>query len=112
MLTVLSGLAEHQEKDTYGLGYEIALRRNKDDAVLDKPAGIADARNQIDHIHSYVGHYTPSIQQQVLLSEQFLSKTPTELRYVERSVFMKKVKIKTYGFSNRVAKKLCVYLYE
>ena len=34
---------------------------------------------------------TPSIQQQSILSKQILSGTPTELRYVERSVFMKKV---------------------
>ena len=49
------------------------------------------ARLRIDHIHWYVPHYTPSIQQQSTLSKQFLSKTPTELRYVERSVFMKEV---------------------
>ena len=37
-------------------------------------------------------HYTPSIQQQSIFSKQILSKTHTELRYVERSVFMKEVK--------------------
>ena len=45
----------------------------------------------IDHIHWYVLHYTPSNQQQSLLSNQFLKKLPTELRYVERSVFTKEV---------------------
>ena len=39
----------------------------------------------------YVPHYIPSIQQQGILSKQILSKTPTELMYVERSVFMKEV---------------------
>ena len=85
------GFAEHQEKATYGLGYQLTVRRNKDDAVTDKAGGIADARIRIDHIHWYVPHYTPSIQQQSTLSKQILSKTPTELRYVERSVFMKEV---------------------
>ena len=91
MLKDVFGFAEHQEKATYGLGYKLTLTRNKDDAVIDKANAIADARIKIDHIHWYVPHYTPSIQQQSTLSKQTLSKTPTELRYVERSVFMKEV---------------------
>ena len=91
MLKDVFGFAEHQEKATYGLGYKITLTRNKDDAVIDKANGIADARIRIDHIQWYVPHYTPSIQQQSNLSKQILSKTPTELRYVERSVSMKQV---------------------
>ena len=91
MLKDVFGFAEHREKATYGLGYQLTLTRNKDDAVIDKAGGIADARIRIDHIHWYVSHYTPSIQQQSTLSKQILSKTPTELRYVERSVFMKEV---------------------
>ena len=91
MLKDVFGYAEHQEKATYGLGYKLTLTRNKDDAVIDKAGGIADARIRIDHIHWYVPHYTPSIQQQSTLSKQILSKTPTEFIYVERSVFMKEV---------------------
>ena len=91
MLKDVFGFAECQEKATYGLGFKLTLTRNKDDAVIDKANGIADARIKIDHIHWYVPHYTPSIQQQSNLSKQILSKTPTELRYVERSVFMKEV---------------------
>ena len=85
------GFVELQEKATYGLGYNLFLTRNKDGAVIDKVAGIADARIKIDHIHWYLPHYTPSIQQRSFLSIQTLSKTRTELRYVERSVFMKEV---------------------
>ena len=62
---------------------------------MDKAAGIADARIKINHIHSYVSLYTPSIQQQGNLSKQILSKTPTELRYIERSVYMKEVNIQS-----------------
>ena len=36
-------------------------------------------------------HFTPSIQQQSIFSNQILSKTPTGLRYIERSVFKKEV---------------------
>ena len=91
MLKDVFGFAEHQKKATYGLGYKLTLTRNKDDAVIDKANATADARIRIDHIHWYVPHYTPSIQQQSTLSKQILSKTPTGLRYVERSVFMKEV---------------------
>ena len=70
MLKDIFGYAEHQEKATYGLGYKLTLTGNKDDAVIDKANGIADARIRIDHIHWYVPHYTPSIQQQSTLSEQ------------------------------------------
>ena len=89
MLKDVFGFAEHQEKATYGLGFKLTLTRNKDDAVIDKANGVADARIRIDHIHLYVSHYTPSIQQQSILSKQILSKTPTELRYFERSILMK-----------------------
>ena len=65
LLNDVFGFAECQEKATYGLGYKLTLTRNKDDAVIDKAGGIADARIRIDHIHWYVPHYTPSIQQQI-----------------------------------------------
>ena len=91
MLKDVFGFAEGQEKATYGLGYKLTLTRNKDEAVIDKVAGIADARIKIDHIHLYVPHYTPSMSQQAVMTKKILNKTPTELRYVERSVFMKEV---------------------
>ena len=87
------GVAEHQEKATYGLGYKLTLKRNKDDVVIDKAGAVADARIKINQIHWYGPQYTPSIHQQSTLSKQISSKTPTELRYVERSVFMKEVNI-------------------
>ena len=91
MLKDIFGFAENQQKATYGLGYKLTLTRKKDDAVIDKANPIADARIKIDHIHWYVPHYTPSIQQQSTFSKQILSKTPTELRFIERSVSMKQV---------------------
>ena len=90
MLKDVFGFAEHQEKAIYGLGYKLTQTRNKDDAVIDKANATADARIRIDHIHWFIPHFTPS-KQQSILSKQILSKSPTELRYVERSVFMKQV---------------------
>ena len=91
MLKDILGFAEHQDKASYSLGYKLTLTRYKDDAVIDKTADISDARFKIDHIHWYLLHYTPSIQQQGILFKQILSKTPTELRYIELSVFLKEV---------------------
>ena len=91
MLKDVLGFAEHQTKATYGLGYELTLTRNKDKGVIDKVVGIAEARIKIDQIHWYIPHYTPSMAQQSILSDQLLNNQPTQLRYVERSVFMKQV---------------------
>ena len=91
MLKDVFGFAEHQEKATFGLGYKLTLTRNKDEAVIDKVASIAECRIKIDHIHWSVPHYTPSMSHQGIMSKQILNKTPTELRYVERSFFMKEV---------------------
>ena len=44
MLKDVFGFAEHQEKGAYGLWCKLTLTRNKDETVLDKAAGIADAR--------------------------------------------------------------------
>ena len=91
MLKDVFGFAECQEKANYDLGYKLTLTKNNDKAVIDKSKGIADATIKIDNIHWYVQQYTPSMQQQGLLSEQIINNKPTQLRYVERSVFMKEV---------------------
>ena len=71
MLKDVFGFAEHHEKETCGLGFNLTLTKNKDDAVLVKTAAIADARIKIDQIHWYVPQYTPSIQQQGILLNKF-----------------------------------------
>ena len=63
MLKDVFGFAQCQGKATYSLGYKLTLTRNKDEAGIDKANGIDDARIKINHIHWYVPHYTPSIQQ-------------------------------------------------
>ena len=85
------GYAEHQEKATYGLGYKLTLTRNTDNAVLNKDNATILGKVKINATESYVPHYTASISQQAVLSNQILNKIPTELQYIERSVFMKEV---------------------
>ena len=85
------GFAEDQEKGTYGFGYKLTLTRNTNNAVLNKDNAINNGRVKIKAIEWYVPHYTPSIQQQTILSKQILNKTPTQIQYPERSFFMKEV---------------------
>ena len=70
LLKDVFGFAEHHEKSFYGLGFKLTLTRNKVDALIDKAAGSADARIKIAQIHWYIPHYTPSIQQQSILSKK------------------------------------------
>ena len=91
MLKDVFGFVEHQKKATFGLGFKLTLTRNKDDAVIHKAADLADAKIKNEHIHWYVPHYLTSVQQQGILSKQILIKTPTELSFVERPVFLKEV---------------------
>ena len=86
------GFAEHQEKATYDLAFKITLTRKVDNAVLNKANATNIGKLKINAFEWYVPQYTPSIPQQSLLSKQILSKTATELQYVESSVFMTEVK--------------------
>ena len=67
------------------------MTRNSDNAVLNKGNAINNAKVRINAIEWYVPHYTPYMQQQAILSKQIINKTPTQIRYQERSVFMKEV---------------------
>ena len=91
MLRDMIVFAGHQEKATLGPGYKLTLTRNTDNAVLKKDNAIYNAKTKIRAIEWYVPHYTHSISKQAILSQQILSKAPTKLQYVERSVFMKEV---------------------
>ena len=102
MLKDIFGFAEHQEKSTFGLGYK--LTRIGDKSVLNKSSSTIIGKIKIKSIELYAPHYTPSVPQQAILSKQILSKVPTELQYVERSVFMKKVsalKLWTFGLGTQ-----------
>ena len=90
------GFVEYQEKATYGLGYKLTLTRNTDNAILNKANAINLGKIKINALEWYVPHYTPSIQQQSILSKQILNKTPTQIQYPERSVFMKEVNTQNF----------------
>ena len=89
-------LQEHQEKATYGLGYKLTITRNNDNAVLNKNNAVTNAKIKINAIERYVPQYTPSITQQKILLNQIVRKLPTELQYVERSVFMKELNTQNF----------------
>ena len=62
---------------------------------MNKTPGNDDARLNNDNIYWYEPHFTPSIPTTmyfIILSKKLLSKTPMELRYIERSVFLNEVK--------------------
>ena len=92
----VSGFAEYQEKGTYGLGYRLTMTKNIDNAVLNKTNATNNAKIKINAIEWYVSHYTPSMQQQSILSKQVLNKIPTQLQYPERSVFKKQVNTQNF----------------
>ena len=85
------GFPEHQEKATYGLGYKLTITRNSDNAVLNKTNATAIGKIKINCIEWYVPDFTASLKEQGILMKQITDKIPTELRSVERSVFMKEV---------------------
>ena len=90
------GYAEYQQKANYGLGYKLTLTRNNDNVVLNKGNAINVGKIKINAIEWYIPHYTSSLQQQSIISKQIINKTPTEINYPERSVFMKEVNTQNF----------------
>ena len=72
------------------MGYQLILKRNTNNDAIFR-AGGDEAKIIIRQIDWNIMHYTPSIQNQTLVKEQILNKEPTELRFLERSVFRKNV---------------------
>ena len=58
---------------------------------MNKNNTVALGKIEISGIEWYVPHYTASMSQQTVLSNQIVNKIPIELQYIERSVFMKEV---------------------
>ena len=90
------GFAEYQEVGTFGLSYRLTLTRNNDNAVLNKINATNTAKIKINGIEWYVPHYIPSIDEYNKLMIQIKNKTPTNLHYPERSVFMKEVNTQNF----------------
>ena len=90
--------AEHMEKATYSSDYRLTLKRNTDNAVLNKDNATAIGKIMIKSVDWFVPIYTPSIEQQALFSNQILNKTPKGLQYVERSERSKYSKFGDFRF--------------
>ena len=71
--------AENQEKATYGLGYKLTLTRNSDNSVLNRADATILGKVKINAIEWYVPHYTASMSQQAILSNEIVNRIPTEL---------------------------------
>ena len=85
------GFSEDQLKANYGLGFKLILTGNSDNAVLNKNNATAIGKIKINSIDWYVLHYTPSIDQERVLTKQIVDKIPTELKYVEGNDFMEEM---------------------
>ena len=91
MLKKIFGTPEQQKKATYGSGKELTLKCKIDNSVLIEENAINTGKIEISAFDWCVPQYTPSISNQVILSNQILSKTSTELQYVEISDFKEEV---------------------
>ena len=72
------------------------MTRNTDNAVLNKDNATNNAKIKIIAIGWYVPHYTPNLEEPNRLMNQITKKTPTNLHYPERSVFM--IEVNTQKF--------------
>ena len=90
------GFAEYQETGTFGLSYRLTFTRNTDNAVLNKNDATDNAKIKINGIEWYVPHYVPSIGEYNNLMIQIKNKTPTNLHYPEKSVFLKEVNTQNF----------------
>ena len=90
------GCAENHEKAKYCLEYRLTLTRNSDISVLNKKMQSIMPKCKINGTEWYIPHYTQSMEQRKIKNKQILSKVPTELQYVERSISMKKVNTRNF----------------
>ena len=72
------------------------MTRKTDNAVLSKVNATNNAKIKINAVEWCVPHYTPSMQQQSILSKQIMNKTPTQIQYPETSVFLKQVNTQNF----------------
>ena len=91
------GFADYQNNCSYGLGYKLKLQRNSDNHVLSHRAGFnaenlaLGGRVVIEGLSWTVPHYTPNLLNQKLMLGHIVSKAPTDLSFIRRSVYLKVV---------------------
>ena len=84
-------IAEWQKNATEFLGYTLTKNRNDENVVNYRDSATASVKIVITGVICYSPRYAPNAEQQVKLSELILSKTPTEIHFIERSVLIKEV---------------------
>ena len=65
------------------------MTRITDNAVSSKDSATNKAKIEINSIEWYVPHYTLQLKEYNKFMNQITKKTPTDLHYPEKSVFMK-----------------------
>ena len=90
------GFAEHRQIGTFGLGYKLILTRNTDNAVLNEDNATSNAKNVINYLEWPVPHYVPIPEKYDKFLNEISKKTPTNLQYAEKSVFMKEVNTQNF----------------
>ena len=73
------------------MGYTLTLKRNTNNDVIIRGAGVDAAKVVVKGISWYIPHYVPSLENQQLVLNQTLNKDPTELFYTERTIVRKNV---------------------
>ena len=63
---------------------------------MQKANAVKKTKMKTNGIEWYIPHYTPSKEQQKIISEQISSNRPTALQYVLRSIFMEGVKTRDF----------------
>ena len=97
LLKKIFGFAEHQEKETYGLGYKLTLTRNSENFVLNESNATNNAKFEIMVLIGmcFIVHMIWNNRRYYLNKFQ-----PTELQNVERSIFMKEVNSRNFELLN------------
>ena len=69
----------------------MTLTRNTDNTVLNKDNAVVNGKVKINSLDWYVPHYSPNLEEYNKLMTQIKKNTPTQINYIERSVFIKEV---------------------
>ena len=108
------GFAEHQEKASFGLGYRLTLTKITDNAVLNRANATKNGKIKINCLDWYVPHYTPNLEEYDKIMNQIMKKTPTNLNYPERSVFLEEVNTQnlwTFELETQEGNNVLIWIY-
>ena len=73
------------------IGLHSYFKRNNNNDVVFRTAGVYVANVDVKDISWYISHYVPNLENQQLVLNQIINKDPTESFYIERTAFRKDV---------------------